>query len=68
MIGDIVASLFGNDTSDYCFKTTTTTTTTTTTELVEDVPEMGDNSLIAVGAVALVAGAALVLTRKRDAE
>lgn len=67
MIGDIVASLFGNDTSDYCFKTTTTTTTTTT-ELVEDVPEMGDNSLIAVGAVALVAGAALVLTRKRDAE
>ncbi len=67
MIGDIVASLFGNDTADYCFKTTTTTTTTTT-ELVEDVPEMGDNSLIAVGAVALVAGAALVLTRKRDAE
>ncbi len=65
VIGDLVASLFGNDTSDYCFKTTTTTTTTTT-ELVEDVPEMGDNSLIAVGAVALVAGAALVLTRKKD--
>ena len=68
MIGDFVGNLFGKETSDYCFKTTTTTTTTTTTELVEDVPEMGDNSLIAVGAVALVAGAALVLTRKRDAE
>ena len=65
VIGDLVASLFGNDVSDYCFKTTTTTTTTTT-EPFEDSPEMGDNSLIAVGAVALVAGAALVLTRKKD--
>ncbi|MBR5247151.1 MAG: hypothetical protein IKV25_07270 [Clostridia bacterium] len=68
VIGDLVASLFGDGTSDYCFKTTTTTTTETTTEFVEDVPELGDNSLIAVGAVALVAGAALVLTRKKDAE
>lgn len=66
VIGDIAAMLFGEETSDYCFRTTTTTTTTTTTEPVEDVPELGDNSLIALGAVALVAGAALVLTRKKD--
>lgn len=68
VIGDLVGSLFGDDTSDYCFKTTTTTTTEPETEpeIVEDVPPLGDNSLIAVGAVALVAGAALVLTRKKD--
>lgn len=55
-IGDFVGSLFaGNETSDYCFKTTT-----------EEGPPMGDNSLVAIGAVALVAGAALVLTRKKD--
>ncbi len=67
LIGDLVATLFGDSTADYCFKTTTTTTEAPT-EIVEDVPPLGDNSLIAVGAVALVAGAALVLTRKKDAE
>ena len=67
VIGDLVATLFGDSTADYCFKTTTTTTEAPT-EIVEDVPPLGDNSLIAVGAVALVAGAALVLTRKKDAE
>ncbi len=57
-IGDFVGMLFGgNESSDYCFKTTTTT---------EQGPPMGDNSLVAIGAVALVAGAALVLTRKKD--
>ena len=56
-IGEFVGMLFGtNETADYCFKTTTT----------EQGPPMGDNSLVAIGAVALVAGAALVLTRKKD--
>ena len=55
-IGEFVGMLFGADeTADYCFKTTT-----------EQGPPMGDNSLVAIGAVALVAGAALVLTRKKD--
>lgn len=58
-IGDFVGTLFtGGETSDYCFKTTEPTT--------EKGPDMGDNSLLAIGAVALVAGAALVLTRKKD--
>ena len=59
-IGDFVGTLFvGSESSDYCFKTTEPPTT-------EKGPPMGDNSLLAIGAVALVAGAALVLTRKKD--
>lgn len=60
VIGDLAGMLFGgSESSDYCFKTTEPPTT-------EENPPLGDNSLIAISAVALVAGAALVLTRKKD--
>ena len=69
VIGDLIGSLFGDGTADYCFKKPTETTTETTTEpttpeeTVTEVPPLGDNTVLAIGAVALVAGAALVLTR-----
>lgn len=72
-IGDLAAMLFGEDSELFCFVKPTTTEPTTEeilfpedTTVPEEVPELGDNSILAVGAVALVAGAALVLTRKKD--
>lgn len=73
VIGDLAAMLFGEDSELFCFVKPTTTEPTTEeilfpedTTVPEEVPELGDNSILAVGAVALVAGAALVLTRKKD--
>ncbi len=69
-ISEIAGSLFkGNGADDYClFPTEPETTEPPMPEepVIDEVPPLGDNSIIAVGAVALVAGAALVLTRKKD--
>ncbi len=73
-ISGIIGGLFGGNSStgEYCLFPTEPETTTEPEpipeEPIEEVPDLGDNSLLAVGAVALVAGAALVLTRKKDAE
>ncbi len=65
-ISNIAGSFFkDNNADDYClFPTEPPVPEDTTIE--EIAPPLGDNSLIAIGAVALVAGAALVLTRKKD--
>ncbi len=73
-ISNIVGGLFSGNSStgEYCLFPTEPETTTEPEpipeEPIEEVPELGDNSIFALGAVALVAGAALVLTRKKDAE
>ncbi len=71
VVGEIAGSLFGgNDADELCLFPTKPETTTEAPlpeePVIEDVPELGDNSILAIGAVALVAGAALVLTRKKD--
>lgn len=67
-IGDFAGSLFADPTSDYCLwpDCEEETTEAPLPEPEEEVPPLGDNSLFAIGTVALVAGAALVLTRKKD--